>query len=53
MEERNVTSDQPLNQVDLRVDGVKIDFPNHEEIKCTLKYLKSNRATELLINGGL
>jgi hypothetical protein len=51
--------DQPLEQVDLRDDGVDIDLPSREKIKSALKYLKKNKATgaysnaaELLKNGG-
>jgi hypothetical protein len=52
-------SEQPTRPVDLRDDGVDIDFPSREEIKGTLKYLKNNKpagadsiAAELLKNGG-
>jgi hypothetical protein len=51
--------EQPTRPVDLRDDGVDIDFPSREEIKGTLKYLKNNKpagadsiAAELLKNGG-
>jgi hypothetical protein len=50
---------QPLDQVDLRDDGVEIDLPSREEIESTLKYLKNNKAAgadsivvELLKNSG-
>jgi hypothetical protein len=36
--------DQPPDQVDLRDDGVEIDFSSHEEIESALKYLKNNKA---------
>jgi hypothetical protein len=52
-------SEQPTRPVDLRDDGVDIDFPSREEIEGALKYLKNNKvagtdsiAAELLKNGG-
>jgi hypothetical protein len=52
-------SEQPTRSVDLRDDGVDIDFPSCEEIEGALKYLKNNKAAgvdsiaaELLKNGG-
>jgi hypothetical protein len=52
--------EQPTRPVDLRDDGVDIDFPSREEIEGALKYLKNNNAAgvdsiaaELLKNGGL
>jgi hypothetical protein len=40
--------------VDLRDDGVDINFLSREEIKGALKYLKNNKAasTKLMKNGG-
>jgi hypothetical protein len=35
-------SEQPTRPVNLRDDGVDIDFPSREEIKESLKYLKNN-----------
>jgi hypothetical protein len=52
-------SEQPTRSVDLRDDGVDIDFPSREQIEGALKYLKNNKAAgadsiavELLKNGG-
>jgi hypothetical protein len=52
-------SEQPTQPVDLRDDGVDIDFLSREEIKEALQYLKNNKAAgavsiaaELLKNGG-
>jgi hypothetical protein len=36
--------EQPTRPVDLRDDGVNIDFPSCEEIEGALKYLKNNKA---------
>jgi hypothetical protein len=52
-------SEKPKRPVDLRDDGVDIDFPSREEIEWALKYLKNNKAAgadsiaaRLLKNGG-
>jgi hypothetical protein len=37
-------SEQPTRPVDLRDDGVDIDFPSREEIEGALRYLKNNKA---------
>jgi hypothetical protein len=37
-------SEQPTRPVDLRDDGVDIDWPNREKIEGALKYLKNNKA---------
>jgi hypothetical protein len=37
-------SEQPTRPVDLRDDGVDINFPSRKEIKGSLKYLKNNKA---------
>jgi hypothetical protein len=52
-------SEQLSRPVDLRDDGVDIDFPSHDAIEGALNYLKNNKAAdadsiapELLKNGG-
>jgi hypothetical protein len=52
-------SEQPSRPVDLRDDGVDIDFPRREEVERAPKYLKNNKAAgknsiaaEVLKNGG-
>jgi hypothetical protein len=52
-------SEQPTRPVDLRDNGVDIDFPSREEIEGALKYRKNNKAAgadsiaaKLLKNGG-
>jgi hypothetical protein len=52
-------SEQPTRPVDLRGDGVDIDFSSREEIERVLKCLKNNKAAvadsiaaELFNNGG-
>jgi hypothetical protein len=37
-------SKQPIRPIDLRDDGVDIDFPSREEIEEALKYPKNNKA---------
>jgi hypothetical protein len=51
--------EQPTRPVELRDDGVDIDFTSREEIEGALKYLKNNKAAgtnfiaaKLLKNGG-